>query len=230
MSETMKDMAAALEESYKMMGDGAHDTDQLLAWKKASELLESGEIVTVNVLTSVKGGVIANFEGLRAFIPASGLSLKKVDSLDQFIGQDIQVQVVTADMDADKLVLSAKELLKKAQKAEQDKKLAAVTTGAVLKGKVESLQDYGAFVRLENDLSGLVHISQISNDRIKHPSVVLSVGQEVDVKVIDIKNGKISLSMKALLEPAEEEEPEVEIPVAEEIGTSMADLLKNFKL
>ena len=90
--------------------------------------------------------------------------------------------------------------------------------------------DFGAFVDIGVHQDGLVHISQISLDRIKHPSVVLKEGQEVQVKVIGNKDGKISLSMKALLqEKEEEEEVQVEIPETEEIGTSMGDLLKNFK-
>lgn len=102
--------------------------------------------------------------------------------------------------------------------------------GSVLEGTVESLQTYGAFIRLENDLSGLVHISQISDKRIKSPKDVLAVGDTVSVKVIGIKDGKISLSMKALIEPEEEVVEKVEIPKAEEIGTSLGDLFKNIQL
>ena len=103
--------------------------------------------------------------------------------------------------------------------------------GTVLKGTVETLQNYGAFVKLENGLSGLVHVSQISQKRIKMPSDVLTVGDEVEVKVIGIKDGKISLSMKALEEAIqEEEEVKVEIPKSEDIGTSLGDLFKNIQL
>ena len=114
--------------------------------------------------------------------------------------------------------------------AEKKLKVAEFKEGEVLTGKVETIKDYGAFVDLGDGVSGLVHISQISLDRIKHPSVVLKEGQEVQVKVIGNKDGKISLSMKALLQEKEqEEEVQVEIPKAEEIGTSMGDLLKKFK-
>ena len=99
-----------------------------------------------------------------------------------------------------------------------------------MSGVVESIQNYGAFIRLENGLSGLVHISQISSKRVKSVGDVLKKGDEVQVKVIGVKDGKISLSMKALLQEKEqEEEVQVEIPKAEEIGTSMGDLLKKFK-
>ena len=100
-----------------------------------------------------------------------------------------------------------------------------------MSGTVETLQNYGAFVKLENGLSGLVHVSQISQKRVKNPAAVLNVGDEVQVKVIGVKDGKISLSMKALEEEKkEEEEIHVEIPKAEEIGTSLGDLFKGLKL
>ena len=95
---------------------------------------------------------------------------------------------------------------------------------------MESLHTYGAFVRLEDGLSGLVHVSQISRKRVKSPKDVLSVGDEVTVKIIGLKDGKISLSMKALEEKDEEEDIKVEIPKSENIGTSLGDLFKNIKL
>ena len=112
-----------------------------------------------------------------------------------------------------------------------EEKIANVKVGSVVKGKVESLQTYGAFVRLEDGLSGLVHVSQISRKRVKSPKDVLSVGDEVTVKIIGLKDGKISLSMKALEEKEEEEEDiKVEIPKSENIGTNLGDLFKNIKL
>ena len=119
--------------------------------------------------------------------------------------------------------------------ADEEKKarealIASIQVGSVLKGTVETLQNYGAFVKLENGLSGLVHVSQISQKRVKLPSDVLEVGQEVEVKVIGIKDGKISLSMKALEEKEEEPVEKVEIPKSEDIGTSLGDLFKNLNL
>lgn len=111
-----------------------------------------------------------------------------------------------------------------------EEKLANVKVGSILTGKVESIQDYGAFVRLEDGLSGLVHVSQISQKRVKSPKDVLNTGDEVKVKVIGVKDGKISLSMKALEEVPEEPEEKVVIPKSENIGTSLGDLLKNLKL
>ena len=173
-------------------------------------------------------------EGIRGFIPASRLSLSYIDDLESYLLKEVDVKVIEADQANNRLVLSAREILKAEEKKAKDALLASVEVGSVLKGNVESLQSYGAFVRLENGLSGLVHISQISNQRIKSADQVLKVGDEVNVKVIGIKDGKISLSIKALIEEAEKAEEEaveaVEIPKAENIGPSLGDLFKNFKL
>ncbi len=233
MEETMKDFEDMLEASYSLMGDGVHDTDTLLAWKKAEELKESQENIIVTVSEVVKGGVVADFEGIRAFIPISKLSLERIDSCELFLGREILVRVFEANMDEDKLILSAREILKEQQEASRKKKLSDVQVGQVFHGVVRTIKDYGAFIDLPDGMSGLVHISQISHKRIKHPKVVLKEGQEVDVKVIDIKEGKLSLSIKALLDNPDDQEPEegeYVIPEAEEIGTSLADLLKGIKL
>jgi small subunit ribosomal protein S1 len=233
MEETMKDYEKMLEESYDVMGDGVHDTDSLLAWKKAKELKESQENITVKIIGIVKGGVVADFDGIRAFIPASRLSLERVEDCNPYLGKEIEVRVFEADIDADKLVLSAREIQREQRDINRKKKISDVTVGQVFHGVVATIKDYGAFIDLGDDMSGLVHVSQISHERIKNPGAVLKEGQEVDVKVIEIKDGKLSLSIKALLENPEEETPEeveIKIPESEEIGTSLGDLLKGLKL
>ena len=233
MGESMKDFEELLEQSYSLMGDGVHDTDTLLAWRRAEELKESQENITVTVNGVVKGGVVADFEGIRAFIPISKLSLDRIDNCDAFLDKEIEVRVFEADMDSDKLILSAKEILKERQEISRKKKISDIKVGQIMHGTVATIKDYGAFIDLGDGMSGLVHISQISHKRIKHPGVALQEGQEVDVKVIDIKDGKLSLSIKALLENPEEQEPaeeELILPESESIGTSLADLLKDIKL
>ena len=233
MGESMKDYEEMLEASYDFMGDGVHDTDALLAWKKAEELKQSQENILVTVTGVVKGGVVADFEGIRAFIPISKLSLERIENCDQFLEKTIEVRVFEANMDEDKLILSAKEILKERQELRRKNKISDIQVGQVFHGTVATIKEYGAFIDIGDGLSGLVHISQISHERIKHPGVVLKEGQEVDVKVIEIKDGKLSLSIKALLEnPAEQEpaEEEIQIPKAQKISTSFGDLLKGIKL
>lgn len=228
MEETMKDYEKMLEESYSLMGDGVHDTDALLAWKKAAQLKESQENITVTVTGIVKGGVVADFDGIRAFIPASRLALERIDDCNPFLQKEIEVRVFEANMDEDKLILSAREILREKQDSNRNKKISDIKDGQIFHGVVATIKDYGAFIDLGDGLSGLVHVSQISHERIKHPGVVLKEGQKIDVKVIGIKDGRISLSIKALIENPDEPvvEEDVSIPESENIGTSLGDLLK----
>ncbi len=230
-AESMDDMGQSLEDSYKVMGDGEHDTDTLLAWQKIKELYEAKADIEVEVSGIVNKGVIVLVEGIRGFVPASRLSLQRVYDLNEWLGKKIKVRIITADQEADKLVLSAREILREERDNAKKEKIESVKVGQVFTGKVDSIQDYGVFVDLGDGLSGLVHISQISMKHIKHPSEELKVGQEVRVKVIGKQNGKLKLSIKALQEQKKkEDETRVDIPKAESVGTSLGDLLQNLKL
>lgn len=239
--ETMDDLKKELDESYKKLESGdvmsgkVEDEDQAeqnLAWAKVKELKESGEAITVKIGGVVNGGLIAYVDNLRGFIPASQISLSFVENLDEWLGKDLKVRVITVDSGRKKLVLSAKVLLKEAEKKAKDDKLNALKVGEVKEGTVETIQPYGAFVNIGDDLTGLLHVSQISEKRLKSPGEVLKEGQKVTVKVTGIKDGKISLSMKALNENAGEgeAEEEIEIPETAPVTTSLGDLLKGFNL
>lgn len=221
-----------VQEHTQSMADFEEHFDDANPWNVAVRYMEEGTVLHVTIEGVVNGGVIAMVEGIRGFIPASRLSLSYIEDLETYLLKEIDVRVIEADQAAGRLILSAREILKEQEKKAKDALLASVEVGSILKGTVESIQSYGAFIRLENGLSGLVHISQISTQRIKSPDQVLKVGDEVDVKVIGIKDGKISLSMKVLMEQPEEEEPveKIEIPKAENIGTNLGDLFKNIKL
>ena len=206
----------------------------VLAWDKLKELLESQENITVKVTEITKGGAVGYLEGIRGFIPASKLSLEYVDEadLENYVYKSLEVRVINVEEENKRLVMSAREILKEAADAERAKKISNVEVGLVTEGVVETLKPYGAFVNLGNGLSGLLHISQICQNRIKHPGVVLKEGQTVKVKITEIKDGKLSLSMKALEDVAakEIEEEVFEIPEAEEVTTSLGSLLSKFKL
>ena len=210
------------------------EASAVLAWDKLKTLMESQENVTVKVTDVTKGGVVAFLEGVRGFIPASKISLEYVEEaeLENYLHQTLEVRVINVDEENKRLVLSAREILKEAADEERAKKISNVEVGLVTEGVVETLKPYGAFVNLGNGLSGLLHISQICNNRIKHPGVVLKEGQTVKVKITEIKDGKISLSMKALEDVAakEIEEEVFEIPEAEAVTTSLGSLLAGFKL
>ena len=208
----------------------AKEANDVLAWDKLKAYLENQTNLKVKVGGIVKSGVVAYLEGIRGFIPASRLSLSYIEDLESYLLKDIEVQVIDVDQANNRLVLSARELLREKERKEKEARIASVKVGSVVTGTVESLQNYGAFIRLEDGLSGLVHVSQISQKRVKHPKDILNTGDEVTVKIIGVKDGKISLSMKALEEVAEEPEEKVEIPKAENIGTSLGDLFKGITL
>lgn len=181
----------------------AREANEVLAWDKLKKYLEEKTVLTVKVGGVVKSGVVAYVEGIRGFIPASKLSLHYVENLEEWLGREIQVQVITADEENKRLVLSAREILREKEDEERKARISNVEVGLVTEGTVESVQSYGAFIDLGGGLSGLVHVSQISDKRVKNPASVLKVGDKVKVKVIAVKDGKLSLSMKALQENTE---------------------------
>ena len=155
------------------------EASDVLSWDKLKELKESGEILDVTVKGVVNGGVIVYVEGIRGFVPASKLALTYVEDTNEYLNKPIQVQVIDVDKEKNRLILSAKEILREKAEEERKNKVSNVQVGLVTEGTVESLQPYGAFVNMGNGLSGLVHISQICEKRIKKPSEVLAVGDQV---------------------------------------------------
>ena len=209
-------------------------------WEALRAAMEEHRIYEVRVKETVPSGVVAYVEGLRGFIPASKLALNYVeeDELENFVGKKLRVQVITAEEEANKLVLSAKDVAKEEAAKAQQAKLNALQKGYVTEGTVTRIESYGCFVEFGEGLTGLVHISQICNRFLKSPKEVVKLGMKVKVKVLDVEEGKIRLSMKA----AEELSPEVSADAAgeseevsleyrdEEATTSLAGRLKGIRL
>jgi len=210
------------------------EANEVLSWDVLEQMKEEKTDVTVKVSEAVNGGAVAYVEGIRGFIPASQLDLNYVEDPSAYVGKTLKVRVITVDQEKEKLVLSAKEILKEQQKEEHDHKVAMIVPGTILEGTVESLQTYGAFIDLKDGLSGLVHISQICQKRIKKPSEVLKAGDKVKVKVLNTNDGKISLSIKAVAEEQEASEVEdfdtASFSSNESVGTSLGDLFAKLKL
>lgn len=209
------------------------EATDVLAWDKLKELKASGEVLDVVVKGVVNGGAVAYVEGVRGFIPASKLALNYVEDTNEYLNRHIQVQVIDVNKEDKKLILSAKEILREKAEEERKNKISNIQPGFVTEGIVESLQPYGAFVDLGNGVSGLVHISQICEKRIRKPSEVLAVGNKVKVKVTAVKDGKLSLSIKEATDmmAKEVEEEKIEIPQSgEEATTSLGALFANIKL
>ncbi len=209
------------------------EANDVLAWDVLAGYMEEKKNISVKVNDVVNAGVVAYLEGIRGFIPASHLDISYVENLEEYKGKTLEVRVITVDREKEKLVLSAREILREKKKEEHDHKVAMIVPGTVLEGTVESLQTYGAFVDLKDGLSGLVHISQICQRRIKKPSEVLKVGDKVKVKVLNTNDGKISLSMKALEEQQAEEIEKIDVKQygsSESVGTSLGDLFAKLNI
>ncbi|MBQ8038891.1 MAG: S1 RNA-binding domain-containing protein, partial [Lachnospiraceae bacterium] len=179
---------------------------------------------------------ITYLEGIRAFIPASKLALTFVDDPTTYIGKTVQAVVITVNQKEQKLTLSVKDVLKEQEKQERNSRISRLVVGMVVTGTVEQIMPYGAFVSIGDDLSGLLHISQICGRRLKTPTEVIKIGDEVTVKIIDVKDGKVSLSMKAVEEDAEISEeveevaPENYVFEDKTASNTMASLFANIKL
>lgn len=206
------------------------EANDLMAWEKLTKMLEERTVVSVRIEEIVNSGAVARLEGIRAFIPASKLAAEYVEDLNEFKGKTIEVTVITAEPDNNRLVLSGREPARQKLQEEKKKKIAKCEAGAVMGGTVDSIKPYGAFINLDNGLSGLLHISQISTQRIKHPGVVLKEGQTVTVKIISTADNKISLSMKALLDGDQQETEVFDYKENESVFTGLGDLLKGLKI
>ena len=205
------------------------EANDRMTWEHFRQLLDERTPLEVTISEVVNGGAVAMVEGVRGFIPASRLDAAYVEDLDSWNGKKIPVLVIEADEEKKRLVLSGRELAREKQDAEKKSRIARCETGAIMEGTVETIKPYGAFVLLENGLSGLVHVSQMSKKRVENPGAVVKVGQKVTVKILSTANGKLSLSMKEV-EP--DEAPEEEVFNDHESGeatTGFAELLKGFK-
>lgn len=214
----------------------AKQADDVLAWDELKKMKEEKTVESVKIAAAVKAGVTTFLKGIRAFIPASQLALEYVEDLDSYVNKTLDVVVWDVDEEKSKLILSAKEVARDRAIADKNSRISKLQKGLVTTGRVEKLMAFGAFVNIGEDLSGLVHISQICGKRIKSPGEVLKIGDEVKVKVIDIRDdGKISLSIKAV----EEREDVLEDAVddasqsysdGDTPGTGLGDLLAKLKL
>ena len=171
--------------------------DRLAAWEKVEKVKEEKQIIEVEILQVVKGGLLTTAFGLRGFIPASQIALHFVKDLNEFVGQKVEVEIMEADPKKQRLVLSRRSVLEAQREQKREEALASIVEGEKRTGVVKRLVDYGAFIDI-GGVDGLAHISDLSWDHIKNPADVLSVGQEVEVlvKAFDPETKRISLSIK----------------------------------
>ncbi|AGY75075.1 30S ribosomal protein S1 [Clostridium autoethanogenum] len=171
--------------------------DREICWDRLTEVLKDDKAFEIVVKQVVKGGVIADLYGLRAFIPASQLSVKYVSDLNEFLGKTLLVKIIELDKSKSRIVLSRKEVEKLEFEKKKEKLWSSISKGDKVKGVVSRLTGFGAFIDL-GGVEGLAHISELSWRRIKNPSEVVSVGDCVEVYVLnaDKDKNRISLSLK----------------------------------
>src|ERR1700740_60319 len=166
------------------------------AWRRIEEAAESGEAVEGLVIEVVKGGLIIDL-GVRGFLPASLVDIRRVQDLDEFLGQELQCKVIELNRSRNNVVLSRRAVLEEERKEMRQAILDKLQPGDVVEGQISNIVDFGAFVDLDG-MDGLIHISELSWSHVNHPSEVLEIGQTVKVKVLDIdrERQRISLGLK----------------------------------
>ena len=166
------------------------------AWRKIEAAAEGGEPVEGNVIEVVKGGLILDL-GIRGFLPASLVDIRRVHNLDEFMGQTLECKVIELNRSRNNVVLSRRAVLEEERKEVRDQILDRLQPGEVVVGKISNIVDFGAFVDLEG-IDGLIHISELSWSHVNHPSEVVAIGDEVKIKVLDIDRDRqrISLGLK----------------------------------
>jgi small subunit ribosomal protein S1 len=167
-----------------------------IAWKAIERAAETGEPVGGKVIEVVKGGLILDL-GVRGFLPASLVDIRRVQDLDEFMGQELRCKVIELNRARNNVVLSRRAVLEDERKEMRQAILDRLQPGDVVEGQISNIVDFGAFVDLDG-MDGLIHISELSWSHVNHPSEVLEIGQDVKVKVLDIdrERQRISLGLK----------------------------------
>jgi small subunit ribosomal protein S1 len=166
------------------------------AWRRIEAAAESGEPVEGGVIEVVKGGLIIDL-GVRGFLPASLVDIRRVPNLDEYMGQTIECKVIELNRSRNNVVLSRRAVLEEQRKEDRERILDRLQPGQIVEGTISNIVDFGAFVDLDG-IDGLIHISELSWSHVNHPSEILSIGDTVSVKVLDIdrQRQRISLGLK----------------------------------
>jgi small subunit ribosomal protein S1 len=166
------------------------------AWRRIEAAAESGEPVKGSVIEVVKGGLIIDL-GVRGFLPASLVDIRRVPNLDEYLGTEIETKVIELNRSRNNVVLSRRAVLEEERKEVRQQILDRLQPGLIVEGQISNIVDFGAFVDLDG-IDGLIHISELSWSHVNHPSEILSIGDTVRVKVLDIdrERQRISLGLK----------------------------------
>jgi len=189
----------ALEDGFGETRLSRDKAKRLAAWMDLEKALETGELVSGVISGKVKGGLTVMANGIRAFLPGSLVDIRPVKDTTPFEGKTMEFKVIKLDRKRNNVVVSRRAVLEASQGEERQKLLQTLSEGAVVKGIVKNITDYGAFVDL-GGIDGLLHITDLAWRRVKHPSEVLNVGDEVTAKILkfDQEKNRVSLGMKQL--------------------------------
>ena len=189
----------ALEDGYGATKLSREKAKRLAAWHELDVALEQGTVVSGMVSGKVKGGLTVMVNGIRAFLPGSLVDIRPVKDTSMFEGKELEFKVIKLDRKRNNVVVSRRAVMEESAGVERQALLGSLKEGAVVKGIVKNITDYGAFVDL-GGIDGLLHITDLAWRRVKHPSEVLAVGDEVEAKILkfDQEKNRVSLGMKQL--------------------------------
>src|SRR5215203_6980898 len=195
-------VSVAIESLENGYGDTILSRDKakrLSAWMNLEKALDSAELVAGTITGKVKGGLTVMMNGIRAFLPGSLVDIRPVKDTSPFEGKQLDFKVIKLDRKRNNVVVSRRAVLEESLGEEREKLLATLSEGAIVKGIVKNITDYGAFVDL-GGIDGLLHITDLAWRRVKHPSEVLAVGDEVTAKILkfDAEKNRVSLGLKQL--------------------------------
>lgn len=176
------------------------EADKIVVWDELEQKRQNGESIRVKVKAAVKGGLRIQYQSIQGFMPASQVSDHYVEDLAEYAGQELEAVILEINREKRDFTVSHRELLRQAEKAAKAHALHTLKPGDRCQGKVVKLEKYGAFIELERGVIGLLHVSDMAWSRVKHPSEMLQIGDEVTVAVqeVDAERGRISLSLKAV--------------------------------
>ncbi|AME09353.1 MULTISPECIES: 30S ribosomal protein S1 [Gemella] len=195
-----EDVPGVIYLSHRILENAEYRKLIELSWKQILEKFENGEYVTATVSAQTKGGLLAEVDGLRAFIPGSYIDIRFRRDLSDFVGKEFTFKIEEVDKSKNKIILNRKAILEEEAARKLAEAFENLKVGDVVEGTVRRLASFGAFVNI-GEIDGLLHISEVSHKRFNELSEVVSVGDVIKVAIIslDKEKGKVSLSAKALL-------------------------------
>ncbi|HHT9118632.1 MAG TPA: 30S ribosomal protein S1, partial [Candidatus Hypogeohydataceae bacterium YC38] len=198
--DEMELLLEAVEDDSGLIKLSKRKADRIRGWEKIITEYKEGDVVTGRVIRKIKGGLLVDL-GIPVFLPASQIDVKPPGDIANYIGKEVTCRILKIDESRQNIVVSRRRLLEEERDKQKQKLLAEIKVGETRKGVVKNLADFGAFVDM-GGLDGLLHITDMSWGRISHPSEMLSIGQEIEVKILDVdkEKDKIALGLKQMTE------------------------------